>query len=193
MIEQTLKEIFSNIPELHTNRLILRRMKRSDAADMYEYSKLPQVTQYLAWLPHTDLKATTRYLDYIKSRYAEGTFYDWAVIWRENNKMIGTCGFTKFNSDNNSAECGYVLNPAYWGKGIAPEALACVMKFGFMTLNLHRIECRYIVGNDRSLRVMEKCGMQYEGTMRDAMLIGSEYKTIGICSMLSCEYIRKYM
>lgn len=64
------------------------------------------------------------------------------------------------------------------------------MNFGFMTLGLHRIECRYMLGNDRSRRVMEKVGMTYEGMMRDLMLVGSEYKTVGVCAIIADEYVK---
>ena len=188
MQSETIRRIFSDMPILHTNRLMLRRMTKSDADDMYEYSCRPEVTQYLTWSPHPDKRFTVRYLSYLSTRYAEGSFYDWGVILRDERKMIGTCGFTRFSEDNNSAECGYVLNPDYWGRGIAPEALREVMRFGFNTLHLHRIECRYMIGNDRSRRVMEKVGMSYEGTHRDALLLGREYKTVGVCAILADEF-----
>ena len=192
MNREAVERIFSNIPALDTKRLILRRMLRSDAADMYEYACLPEVTRYLTWRPHPDYRYTCRYLEYLDKKYNEGAFYDWAIVYKENLKMIGTCGFTRIDFENNWAEVGYVLNPNYWGMGIAAEALSRVIKFGFLTLNLHRIESRYMIGNDRSRRVMEKCNMTYEGTFRDAMYIFGEYKTIGVYSILSSDYINSY-
>ena len=103
--------------------------------------------------------------------------------------MIGTCGFTSFNYAHNSAEIGYVLNRAYWGRGLAAEAVRAVMRVGFLDLNLHRIEAKYMIGNSQSLRVMEKCGMRFEGIQRDAMYIKNKYETIGICAILSADYI----
>lgn len=190
--EEDVKRLFRNIPILHTGRLVLRRMYRTDASDMFEYSRLPEVTRYLTWTPHPDRHYTARYLNYLSGQYDEGEFYDWGVVMRREMKMIGTCGFTRFSWDNNSAECGYVLNPAYWGRGIAAEALFEVMRFGFQTLGLHRIECRYMIGNDRSRRVMEKVGMTYEGTHRDSLLLGNEYKTVGVCAILEDDFRRIY-
>ena len=105
--------------------------------------------------------------------------------------MVGTCGFTSFNCVSDSAEVGYVLNPEYWGKGIATEALTRVLRFGFEELKLHRIEARFIQENERSLHVMEKVGMTFEGVMREGMLIKGRYRNVGVCSILKKEYEEK--
>ncbi len=188
MREGALRRVFKNMPVLSTQRLTLRRMYRTDTDDMYEYAHQPIVTEYLTWAPHPDRRYTARYLSYLSGQYADGAFYDWGVVLRSENKLVGTCGFTSFSEENNSAECGYVISPAYWGRGIAAEALTEVMRFGFSTLGLHRIECRYMIGNDRSRRVMEKVGMRYEGTYRDALLLGREYKTVGVCAIVDSEF-----
>lgn len=184
---------FRDPPVLTTRRLILRKMQKCDAGDMFEYACQPSVTKYLLWEPHANETYTYRYLSYIQSRYRSGDFYDWAVIWRENSKMIGTCGFTRFNLDANSAEVGYVLNPKYWGIGIAAEAVRAVMQFGFSTLNLHRVEAHYMIGNDRSRGVMDKVGMNFEGILRDSILVRGEYVSVGVCSILRDEYEKKYI
>ena len=103
--------------------------------------------------------------------------------------MIGTCGFTSLDFKHNSAEVGYVLNSAVWGKGYAVEALTRVLRFAFIDLNVHRVEAKYIVGNERSLRVMKKCGMKFEGIRRESMFIKGNYRDIGCCSILADEFL----
>jgi len=188
MKKELLYFTFSNIPKLTTERLLLRKMKVSDAADMFEYSRLRNVTKYLTWNPHPNINYTEEYLRYISTRYATGDFYDWAVTLKENGKMIGTCGFTRFDLTNNSAEIGYVLNPAYHGKGYATEAAREVMRFGFDDLKLHRIEARHMLGNDASHKVMEKLGMTEEGTFRESYYVKREYRTVTVCAILESEY-----
>jgi ribosomal-protein-alanine N-acetyltransferase len=188
MRKEAICRIFSHMPELQTERLILRRMRLPDAEDMYDYARRPEVTRYLLWSPHPDIGHTRDYLQYIATRYAAGSFYDWAVILKKNNRMIGTCGFTTIDCSNDAAEIGYVLNPDYRGQGIAPEAVRAVLAFGFERLALHRIEARFIEGNTASLRVMEKVGMCFEGYRREAMLVKGAYRTIGYCSILASEY-----
>ncbi len=191
MKKELICRIFSHMPELQTERLLLRRMRLGDAEDMYEYARQTEVTRYLLWSPHPDISHTRDYLRYIASRYATGSFYDWAMVLKSNGKMIGTCGFTSFDAPHDSAEIGYVLNPAWRGMGLAPEAVQAVLAFGFERLLLHRIEARFMEGNAASLRVMEKVGMRFEGYQRESMLVKGSYRTIGCCALLSSEYQRR--
>lgn len=190
MKKETLYRVASHLPELFTARLTLRKMLVSDARDMYEYAGRSDVTRYLTWNPHPDRTYTREYLQYIGTRYAAGMFYDWAIVYGAEEKMVGTCGFTSFNCPSDSAEVGYVLNPDYWGRGIAAEALSRVIRFGFEDLHLHRIEAKFMKGNDASLRVMERVGMTFEGFLREAMLVKGRYVTVGVCSILADEWKR---
>lgn len=184
MKRETVYRIFSHLPQLQTERLLLRRMQVSDADDMFAYARRADVTKYLTWEPHPDRAYTEDYLQYLATRYRIGDFYDWGVTLRGSGRLVGTCGFTSFDFPHNSAQVGYVLNPEYWGQGIMAEALRAVIRFGFHELNLHRIEAFYIDGNSRSRRVMEKVGMTYEGTRRGAMYIKGKYRDIGVCAIL---------
>ncbi len=192
MNRDELQRIFREPPQILTNRLVLRKMLKTDYKDMYEYACRRDVTEYLLWDPHESEAYTYKYLQYIQSRYRTGEFYDWAVVLRGANKMIGTCGFTRFTLENNSAEIGYVLNPYYWGNGLAPEAVQAILRFGFMQLRMNRIEAKYMEGNTRSRRVMEKVGMQFEGIQRESMHVKDHYVSIGVCSILRREYLEKH-
>lgn len=180
--------IFSNLPTLETKRLVLRRMLVSDCYDMFEYARLPEVTEHLTWSPHANLDYTKEYLAHLSHHYRLGDFYDWALILKEENKMIGTCGFTRFHFPHDSAEVGYVINPGYRGRGIAPEALAAVLAFGFETVGLHRIEAKFVAENEASRRVMEKVGMRFEGIAREGMKIKERYRDVGTCAILAADF-----
>ena len=188
MKKEKIYRVFSHMPELTTPRLTMRQMSIADCGDMYEYASRHDVTRYLTWYPHPDRDYTREYLQYLGNRYAAGMFYDWAIIFEPDCKMVGTCGFTSFNFTADSAEVGYVLNPTYWGKGIMQEALARVLQFGFETLGLNRIEAKYVEENLRSRHVMEKAGMTFEGVLREGMMIKGNYVNVGVCSILRSEW-----
>lgn len=191
MTEKELGKIFANIPSIKTDRLILRKLAVSDCFDMYDYAKLKDVTEFLTWSPHPDLEYTKSYLKSLNHHYKAGSFYDWAIVLADEEKMIGTCGFTRFHLVNNSAEIGYVINPQYRGRGIAVEAAEAVLEYGFNTLGLNRIEARYMKGNTASRRVMEKLGMTFEGINRGAILVKGSYRDVGVCSVLKEEFTKK--
>lgn len=182
-----LQNLFCHIPELCGERLVLRRIRHADAADMYTYSRRADVTRYLLWTPHPSLDHTRQYISYLQEQYRSGTLYDWAITLAESGKMIGTAGFTAVNTDHDSAEVGYVLNPDFQNRGYATEALRLVLDFGFRVMKLHRIEARCFESNFASRRVMEKCGMSYEGTARDGMKIKGRYETIVTYAILENE------
>lgn len=190
MNHEEITRIFRDPPELGTPRLTLRKLLRQDSGDMYDYASRPEVSEYLLWQPHESEAFTRRYLNYLQSRYRAGDFHDWAVVLRESGRMVGTCGFTRFQYEANAAEIGYVLHPDVWGRGIAPEAARAVMRFGFGELRLHRIEARYILGNDRSRRVMDKLGMQFEGVARESIYVKGKYVSVATCAILEKEFYR---
>ena len=189
--ESDIKRIFRNPPVLTTERLHFRAMRESDAEDMFEYAKKEETVRYLLWPTHENAAYTRTYLSFVQEQYKKGVFYDWAVIVRETNKMIGTGGFTKIEEKHKCAQIGYVLNPAFWNLGYGTEIAKELLSFGFNALGLHRIEAQYMPGNDRSRRVMDKCGMTYEGTARQSMFVKGEYKDVATCAILRSEYFAR--
>ncbi len=187
---ENLRKTFRRPPTLETPRLFLRKMKVTDAKDMFEYACREDVTRYLLWSPHPGLEHTREYLSFVQNEYREGNFYDWAIVLKEREKMIGTCGFASVDLPNNSAEIGYVVNPAYHNFGFATEAVLSVLEFGFLEMGLHRIEARFIVGNKATRRVMEKCGMRFEGIRRGSAFVKGSYVDVGSYAILKNEYIR---
>ena len=185
-----LSNLFKRIPDLSTERLLLRKIRLNDAPDMFEYSKDPEVTKYLLWDPHPTVEHTRNYIDYLQDRYRDGKYYDWAVILKSSGKMIGTCGFSSILPEHRSAEVGYVLNPAFRGQGIAGEALSAVLDFAFRKMALNRVEAKCVAENASSERVMQKVGMTFEGVARSALLVKGEFRNIKIYSMLRSEYVR---
>lgn len=189
---------FEYLPTMKTTRLTLREMKMRDSADMYEYSRLGEVTQFLLWREHPNEAYTKACLKRIRRHYRDFSYYDWAIIYNGTGhddaldsyrgRMIGTCGFASIDEENRVGELGYVLNPGLRGNNIIVEAAMAVMSYGFNELGLNRIEAKYIIGNAASRRVMDKLGMKYEGTMRSSMLIKGLYRDIGLCAILKSEF-----
>ena len=191
MNESLLTYMFKHMPEITTERLVLRAMRVSDFEDMYDYAKREELTKFLLWSPHPSPAYSKEFLKFVMKRYRAGQFYDWAVVENQSGRMIGTCGFTSIDLEHRKAEIGYVINPDFQRRGYAPEAAGAVLKFAFEELEVNRVECRFMKENEASLLVMKKLGMTFEGYLRDAIFVKGEYRTVGVCSILKEEFFRE--
>ena len=175
---------FHDLPELETGRLLLRKLRMTDAQDMYEYSRDPEVARHVLWDAHQSVGDSRGYLRYAVRQYRQDLPASWGIELKENHKLIGTIGFMWINRDHNSAEVGYSLSREYWNRGIMSEALSAVLNEGFMDLNLHRIEAQHEVDNPASGRVMEKCGMRKEGVLRQRLYNKGKFVDVALYAIL---------
>lgn len=155
---------------LETDRLRLRRLRMRDAGDLYEWTSDPEVARYVLWEAHRSPGETRAYIRYIRSLYRRGLPSSWGIELREEKRIIGTIGVMAWSPENRSAEVGYSLGRPWWHRGYAPEALGAVMDWLFDRMYINRIEAQCDVRNPDSARVMEKCGMQREGLLRQRVI-----------------------
>ncbi len=156
--------------ELETNCLILRPFCGSDAGDMFRnWASDDEVTKFLSWPTHKELKISEGIVETWVSRYTEPEHYQWAVTLKDNGEVIGSIGFLNIDNHNESCEAGYCIGRSWWNQGLMTEALQAVIRFGFTEVGFSRIAARHDVQNPASGCVMKKCGMQYEGTLRKVL------------------------
>jgi len=131
---------------------------------MFEYARDPRVGPTAGWPVHTSKEETLRY---IQSSHPP---FDFAFEEKSTGKMIGTGGLCDRHYDwlpGKDDEIGYVLHPAYWGRGLAPEAMRAVIQYAFQDLGLAHLWCGYFTGNEQSRRVQEKLGFVPFGEPRE--------------------------
>ena len=183
-----IEDIFSNIPILYTKSLILKKMTLKDAEDLFEYASDPEVTKYVTWAPHKSIDDSIDFLKSVLRRYENNEVSEWGIVYKENNKFIGTCGYVLWVPVHSLAEIAIALSGEYWGKGLMTEAVKEVIKYGFEKMNLNRIYAKCFVENIGSQKVLEKVGMKFEGILREQMFIKSKFSDMKIYSILSKEY-----
>ena len=176
------------LPVLETARLRLRRFSIDDAVDMYEYASDQLVTKHVFWSPHASLNATMEFLNRHVQLVQNSEVCSWAVEHKADRKMIGTCGFVWWRPEHGKAEIAYAISRKYWNQGLTSEAVAAGIDWGFETLKLNRIEARCMPENVASERVMQKCGMRCEGTMRQTMLVKGKYIDLKMYAILKEQY-----
>ncbi len=152
---------------LETERLLLRRWKASDAEEAFaHWMNDPDVTKYLTWSPHGDIEVTRTLLKLWERESGEPHIYHWAIVLKEGNVLIGDISVLRANDFQESGEIGYCMGKQWWGKGIMTEALSEVLRYCFEEVGFSRINGSHAAENIGSSRVMEKCGLVYEGTRR---------------------------
>lgn len=181
------KHIFSSLPVLETARLRLRPMTMRDEADMFRYCSDPAVSRHVLWDTHENPRQTRQTLRAAIRQYKNGDPGSFAIERRSDHRMIGTIGFMWLNLDHRSAEVGYSLARDCWNQGYATEALSAVLRFGFNTLKLNRIEAQHEVDNPASGRVMEKCGMRKEGVLRSRIFNKGHFSDVCLYAILRGE------
>ena len=150
---------------LETSRLILRPWHETDAEALYKYAKDPAIGPIAGWPPHTSVENS---LEIIRTVFAAPETY--AVVLKETDEPVGSAGIMFSDGThsaaikNDEAEIGYWIGVPYWGQGLIPEAVQCLLHRCFTDLNLSAVWCGYYDGNRQSRRVMEKCGLTYHHT-----------------------------
>ena len=147
---------------LETERLILRRWKDSDAEDLYQYAKDPDVGPIAGWPQHQSIEESR---DVIKNVFNGREAY--AICLKTDVRAIGAIelklnGHTDLTDRNDECELGYWLGKPFWGQGIMPEAVREMLRRGFDDIGMTRIWAGYYEGNTKSKRVQEKTGFRYQ-------------------------------
>lgn len=153
---------------LRTGRLLLRPYQYGDEAMMYRnWASDEAVCRYLTWPPHQSQEQTRKLVEDWVALSINDRFYHWGITL--DDLLIGDIAVTSWHEKNQDAQIGYCLGRAWWGQGIMPEALASVIHYLFDTVGFHRVTLCHDTDNPTSGRVMQKAGLQYEGTQRQAL------------------------
>ena len=112
----------------------------------------------------------------------------WGIAQKQDNSIIGHCGFFDIDRSNCCAEISYCLKRESWGQGFMTEALDAMLKFGFEDYGLNRIVAKVIKGNARSIRVLQKLGFVPEDILRESLYKNGQYHDLIVFSILKSEY-----
>jgi ribosomal-protein-alanine N-acetyltransferase len=182
------QEIFRELPIIETGRLRLRRLMTRDANDVYEYASDSNVSKYVTWEHHRSVADSLHFIRMVLNSYSRGEPTSWGIVYKEDRKLIGTGGYHWWQIESARAEIGYAIYSRYWNMGIMTEALQAMIEFGFEKMLLNRIEARCYIKNTASERVLQKCGMKYEGIMRESLYVKGEFQDLKLYSILKKEF-----
>jgi ribosomal-protein-alanine N-acetyltransferase len=148
------------LPLLETPRLLLRPSAHADLDALHRLWTDPKVRRYLWDNVIIPKERTASFLQESVECFERHGFGQWTVCFRGYDSLIGFCGF-RFLDNTPEIEILYGMAPAYWGQGLATEAAAAVLRYGFDVLRFTRVVADADPPNVASFRVMEKLGMRY--------------------------------
>ncbi|RYF18773.1 MAG: N-acetyltransferase [Oxalobacteraceae bacterium] len=160
-----MRTLFGHSLRLATARLIIRRFQASDVVETFKWCRDPIVSRFLSWEPHRTIEETERFIAFSQRQYLAAAVAPWVIEHRETGQAIGTCNFVSCEPELLRGEIGYCLSPAFWGQGLATEAVQAVVAYGFAN-RLERIQATCSPENWLSAKLLRRLGFAYEGLLR---------------------------
>jgi RimJ/RimL family protein N-acetyltransferase len=150
----------TGIPTLETERLVLRPFRDTDVDLLHKILSAPSVLKYFPRSEPPKLESVKRLVANQLEHWATHGYGWWAVEHRSAGELIGWCGLT-YLPETNETEVAYLLAEPYWGQGLATEAAARALKFGFDQVKVGDIVGIVHPENLASQRVLEKIGFEF--------------------------------
>lgn len=176
--------------QIYTDRLVLRKFNSLDVKAMFNnWANDSEVTKFLMWPSHKSVEVSDSILsDWIES-YSDEKFYQWAIVLKENgDEPIGTISVVDMNDKIEMVHIGYCIGRRWWNRGITSEAFNGIIPFLIEKVGVKRIESRHDPRNPNSGNVMIKCGLRYEGTLRNADINNQGICDAAMYALLSEDY-----
>ena len=158
---------------IETERLILRQWNMKDIKDMVEGLNNINVTKWLAGAPFPYTINDAK--DFIQ-KTIDNDLYNFAIILKSENKVIGGTQLTNVNFTNGTAGGGIWINEKYQGFGYGTEAFGARIKYAFEVLGLRRLDNGYFKENEKSHKMQLKLGYKDEGIRRQCFVSKSTGK-----------------
>jgi len=179
--------------EIEGKRVKIRKLKFSDAKDIYENVKDKEIVRWTSNIPHPYPKdGAIKFIRQTHYRIKNNKAYEFGIILKETNRLVGIIGLVRIDQKNKNGEIGYWLGKKCWGQGLTTEAAKLVLNFSFKELRLHKIYARLFEQNASSKRVLEKSGFKLEGEIRETMYRNRKWRNVLRYGMLISEY-KKYI
>ncbi len=179
---------FTPFPVLTTERLLLRAITKEDVKDIFAMRSDKSVMKYIGRPLAKTLDDAEKLIEMIQGIVTENKGINYGITIKGSDRIIGTVGFWNMSKPDGRAEIGYMLHGDFHQKGIMPEALTAVLKYGFEKMNLHSVEARVHPENSPSIRVLLKKGFKKEAHFRQNYFFEGAFLDTVAFGLLKSEY-----
>ncbi len=160
---------------LETERLLIRPITIDDKNEVFEYRRDKETNKYQGWIPET-IEDVEVFIGKISEQInVPETWFQFVIIDKETQKIVGDLGIHFIDSENKQAEIGCTLNKDLQNKGFATESVKKVIDYLFNKLNKHRIFTSIDPDNKNSIRLVERIGFRKEAHFIESLLINGKW------------------
>ena len=159
--------------KLITERLVLRRFKEEDAEGIFNSFVNDEDFLYYANKEKRSLEQEKESLHGIEEKYNNKEYYNWLITLKDET-IIGSI-YLRVDNTNDSLEFNYAIDKDHQCNGYMTEALNTVKQFALKNLKVSRFFGGCEINNIASKRVMEKCNLKYECTMKNHLKLKDGY------------------
>lgn len=152
---------------LESPHLAVRRLEELDLAPLMDVNGDEQVTRYLPYRAWSSMDDARAWFERMRKIQEDGNALQLVVVEKASARAIGTCLIFKFDKNHGTAELGYVLGRAHWGRGYMSEALHAVIDAAFGPLGIRRLDAQIDPANAASRTLLERLGFVREGRLRE--------------------------
>lgn len=175
-------------PELNTNRLKLRKIQFGDVPLLLKYANNKIISDNTLTIPFPyQEEDAVLWMNFALQGFKNKERYVFAITLKESEEFIGAIGL-HLDNGHNRAELGYWVGEPFWNKGIATEATAEILIFGFEKLNLNKIYATHFVDNKASGKVLLNNGMIKEAELKDHYRKNNVYESVIQYRLIKQEY-----
>lgn len=176
-------------PELRGERIRLRGPRAGDVDALFALFSDPRVTRYWS-RPAMQARAEAEALIAdIAEGFEQRRMLNWVIADAED-AVIGSCTLFQFDARHRRVELGFALQRSQWGRGLAREAAALAIGWGFGTLGLHRIDACIDPDNAASRALLVRLGFVPEGRQRENYFVGDTVTDTELFGLLASDWNR---
>ena len=172
-----IQPFYQPFPIIDLGNIVLREITENDAQDYLNYMIKPEMARFVTNNNRpSNIDQSVSELKYWASLFHNKRSFYWAIALKNTDKIVGSAGFNMISIDNSRAEISYDLDPEFWGQGIMLKSIKAILQFADLDLALIRIQATVIIDNERSIKLLERCGFAKEGLLKKYEVVQGQHK-----------------
>ena len=176
------------LPVLMGRRLLLREPTPADGEPLFALTTDPLITRYLAFDSPRSIDETLQFIKRCEDYRRQDREYVFVIADRISDAPRGVTALRQLDPPARTAQIGTWVGRSDWGQGVNAEAKALLLDYAFDALELHRIEARIAIDNQRSRRAFERIGGRREGTLKESFHKDGRFHDQALYAILAPEW-----